>query len=251
MTVSSTSTNALYSVLSETAQNSSLTQSDPLISASNTSQTDLTQLLSGSSSTQSSGLSTDMQNGTNSLGMMQIAEKALSSLASSGKQLSAISTQLNNTSLSSDQQTQLQQQAASLTQSMQQTLNDATFNGQSVFGNYSTSIGGIDLSAGATAPDLSKLDVTDSQSISNFLNSVSTTQKSLGSQIVNISNSMMSSITQSMFQSIDGSSTSDSTDFFNQAALALPQNTSSLDAQSIAQAHDTSNIISPISSLLG
>ena len=254
MTISPTSTNALYSLLSDGTQNSSASSLFGSTSTNSTSSTtDLTQLLLNSSGTQTSTLGNDMQSGTNALGTMQIAEKALSTLAKDGKQLSSIATQLKDTSLSSSQQAQLQQQATALTQAMQKTLDSATFNGQSAFGTSSSTIGGVSLTTGVTAPDLSKLDVSNPQTISDFLKSVSTSQSTLGGQIVETSNAMTSSVQQSMMQSLDGSSSSDTTnsnDYFSSSYLALQQKITSLNAQSLTQAHDTSSMQSSVNSLL-
>ena len=253
MTVSSTTTNPMYSLLTDNSQNNPVSTLLGSNTVDSTSASDPSQLLFGSSGTQSSSLGTDMQNGTNSIAMMQIADKALSSLQSDAKELNSISTQLSNTSLSSDQQSQLQQQATTLTQNMQKTLDSATFNGQSVFGNYSTTIGGMALNTGVTAPDLSKLDVNNPQTITDFLKGISTDQSTIGSQIVQTSNSMINSINQSMFQAIDGSSdsTDSSGDMFDQSYISLQESMSSLNAQSLSSAHNTSAMQSSVSSLLG
>ena len=249
MTISPTSTNALYSLLSGGTQNSSASSLLSNASTNSTSSTtDLTQLLLNSSGSQTSTLGNDMQSGTNILGTMQIAEKALSTLAKDGKQLSSIATQLKDTSLSSTEQAQLQQQATALTQAMQKTVDSATFNGQSAFGSSSSTIGGVSLTTGVAAPDLSKLDVSNPQTISDFLKSVSTSQSTLGGQIVETSNAMTNSVQQSMMQSLDGSSsnTTNSSDYFSQSYQSM----TSLNTQSLIQAHNTSTMQSSINSLL-
>ena len=255
MTISPTSTNSLYSLLSGGTQNSSTSSllSDPL-TGTTSSITDPTQLLLNSSGTQTSSLGNDLQSGTNILGTMQIAEKALSTLAKDENQLSSIATQLKDTSLSSTEQAQLQQQATALTQAMQKTVDSATFNGKSAFGTSSSTIGGVSLTTGVAAPDLSKLDVSNPQSISDFLKSVSTSQSTLGGQIVETSNAMTNSVQQSLMQSLDSSSSSDSTnssDYFSQSYDALQQSMMSLNTQSLTQAHNTSSMQSSINSLLG
>ena len=252
MTISPTSTNQLYSLLSGGTQNSSTSSllSDPLTNP--TPITDPTQFLFNSSQSQTSTTGNDLQSGTNSIGMMQIAEKALTTLATDGKQLNAISTQLSDTSLSSDQQTQLQQEATSLTQTMQKTVDAATFNGQSVFGNFSSTIAGVALNTGVTAPDLSTLDVNNPQTISDFSKTISTSQSTLGGQIVDTSKAMINSVNQSLFQSLNGSSSdsTDNSDYFSQSYDALQQNMMSLNAQSLSQAHNTSAMQSSVNSLL-
>lgn len=252
MTVSSTTTNPLYSFLSGNTQNNSVTSVLGSNTVNNTSATDPSELLFGSSGTQSSTLGTDIQNGTNSISMMQIAEKALSSLQSDAKKLNSISTQLNDATLSSDQQSQLKQQATTLTQNMQKTIDAATFNGQSVFGNHSTTIGGETLNSGMAAPDISKVDVNNPQTITDFLKGISTGQSTIGSQIVQTSNSMMNSINQSMFQALNGGSDSTNTsgDVFDQSYISLQENMISLNAQSLSNAHNTSAMQSSVTSLL-
>ena len=252
MTISPTTTNQLYSYLSGGTQSSSTPSFlTDLSSAQTATTTDATQSMLSKLQPQSSTLGSDLQNGNNAIGMIQIAQKALSALTTDTKQLNTISTQLSNTSLSSDQQTKLQQEANSLTQSMQKTLTAATFNGKSVFGNSSFTIGGSTLSAGVAAPDLSKLDISNSQSISDFSKSLSTSQSNLGSQVISVSNSMMGSLTQNLMQTLTGSNSNGTDNIdFNSSYMSLQQNAMTLSAQSISQSHNTTALQSSINTLL-
>ena len=90
MTISPTSTNQLYPYLSGGTQSSSTPSFlTDLSSAQTATTTDATQSMLSKLQPQASTLGSDLQNGNNAIGMIQIAQKALSALTTDAKQLNS------------------------------------------------------------------------------------------------------------------------------------------------------------------
>lgn len=189
-----------------------------------------------------------IQNGNSAIGMLQIAGSTLSSLQDGADQLNELFVQMGDAALNSNQKSILQQQGNSIKQSMQQDISSATYNGQSVFGSFEFNLGAGKVSGGASAPDLSGLDITNGQSIADFMKNLSNAQSDIGSQINGIGSSIANSINESTNLATAASQISDVD--FAQSILSLQQNEVQLNAQLLAQAHNMSAMKTSIGELL-
>ncbi|MDD5051870.1 MAG: flagellin [Sulfuricurvum sp.] len=190
-----------------------------------------------------------IQNGSDAIGMLQIADATLTSLQQGADQLNQLSVQMGNGALNSDQQSMLQQQAQTIKQSMQQDVNSATYNGQSVFGSFGFNLGTSMVMGGTTAPNPSSLDITNQQSITDFMKNISTAKSDIGSQINGIGSSMMNNINQ--VTSLTSASSQISDADFAQSIMDLQQNSLKLKTQLYAQAHNTDAMKASMGKLLG
>ena len=90
---------------------------------------------------------------------------------------------MNNAALGSDARNALMSEANALVGSMQDSVANATFGDQNVFGgltNFTTGLGST-TSITLNAPNFSNLDVTDQNSISSFADSVNSLRTTIGS----------------------------------------------------------------------
>lgn len=198
--------------------------------------------------TQSNVDSQGIQNGNDAIGMLQIAGSALSSLQDGADQLNQLSVEMGSGTLNSSQKTMLEQQGNGIKLSMQQDINGATYNGQSVFGSFEFNLGTGTVSGGTTAPNPSSLDITNQQSITDYMKNLSSAQSDIGSQINGIGSSIMNSLSQSA--NLDTASSQLSDADFAKSFLDVQQNTLQLNAQLFTQAHNMSAMKASISQLL-
>jgi flagellin len=141
---------------------------------------------------QASTLSQGIRNTNEAIGMMQIADGTLSNVNKDATRLNDLSVRMNNASLNSDQKAMLQSEANALQRSMNQSINNATYNGKNVFGgNLEFSTGDSTVRASVNAPSTGSLDITNQQSILDFMKNVDSVRSDIGSavnEMVSISN---------------------------------------------------------------
>ncbi len=82
---------------------------------------------------QANSMSQSIRNANDALGVMQIADGALSTITDSAIKINELSVALGNPALNSSQRAMIENQAATLTQSMNNSVSQATFNGKNVF----------------------------------------------------------------------------------------------------------------------
>lgn len=142
---------------------------------------------------QASTLSQGISNTNEAIGMMQIADGTLSNLNKDATRLNDLSVRMNNASLNSDQKAMLESEANALQRSMNQSVNSASYNGKNVFGgNLEFSTGDSTVKASVNAPSTRGLDISDQQSILDFMKNVDSVRSDIGSavnEMVSISNS--------------------------------------------------------------
>lgn len=178
-----------------------------------------------------SDISTNSQkikNANDAIGYMQIAQSALSSVASGLDRLNTMSVAYNSAVLSRDQKDILQQEANSVKDGMNQSLNGAIYNGMSVFSGGVLNIG---------QPDLSTADISNGDAVLSLLKNVDSTRASIGSGI----NALLSSINSNL-QTISSESQAKSTildadisENYSQINSSLLRDSGALFAQSHSQ----------------
>lgn len=144
---------------------------------------------------EASSLAQGVRNTNEAIGMMQIADSALSTVNDGATRLNELSVRMNNATLNSDQKAMLQSEANALMSSMNQSINSASYNGKNVFqGNMEFSTGNSTISTTLNAPKVGGLDIANQSSIEEFMRSVSSTRSDIGSTI----NQMVSSATSNL-----------------------------------------------------
>lgn len=195
-------------------------------------------------------LSQGLQNATDASSMMQIASGTLQTLSSSANDLNTLSVASNNAALSSSDKAALSSQADAIKTSMQQSVNNATFNGVKIFGNdMQFSLGNNSLSANIGSVDTSSLDISSQQSITDFMKSLQDIQSTVGATSNALASSTNSILTQISSLSSAKSQMSDA-DIANEASNFSQQNIL-LNASLMTQAHKNSINAAMVSQLLG
>ena len=195
-------------------------------------------------------LSQGIQNATDATSMMQIAGGVLNNLSSSANDLSTLSVASNNAALSSQDKAALNSQADGIKKSMQNSIDNATFNGQQIFGNnMQFSLGDSSVSANIGSLNTQGLDISSPQTISDFVKSLQELQSTVGATADSLNSSTNSILTQISSLSSAKSQMSDA-DIANEVNNFSQQNIM-LNASMMAQAHQNSINSAMVSQLLG
>lgn len=144
---------------------------------------------------QANSMSQGIRNANDALGVMQIADGALSTITDSAIKINELSVALGNPALNSSQRAMIENQAVALTQSMNNSVSQATFNGKNVFsGQMSFVTGNGTQSINLQAPNTDSLSVNNQQSILDFINNVNSKRADIGAAM----NGVQSGINASM-----------------------------------------------------
>lgn len=144
---------------------------------------------------QYNSMSQGVRNANDALGVLQIADGALSNITASADRMNVLSVQLGNPILNESQRNMIQSEANALRQSMDDSVSQATFNGKNVFsGNMTFVTGSGNASINLQAPNTKNLDVNNQDSILKFMDSVNTLRGDIGSTMNGIQSGINSSM---------------------------------------------------------
>jgi len=144
---------------------------------------------------QASTLTQGVSNANEAIGVLQIADSALSTVNDGANRLNELSVRYNSGLLNSDQQAMVQSEANALKASMNQAINSASYNGKNVFqGEMSFYTGNATISTSLNAPNVGGVDVVNQESILDFMKNVDRSRGDIGSSI----NEMVSNSTSNM-----------------------------------------------------
>lgn len=145
---------------------------------------------------EASSLAQGIRNTNEAIGVLQIANSALSTVNDGANRLNELSVRMNSAILNSDQRAMLQSEANALIRSMDQSINSATYNGKSVFqGSMEFNTGNSTISIYLNAPKMDSLDITDKGTIEEFMRSVDSVRSDIGSVINQMVSSTNSNLT--------------------------------------------------------
>jgi len=199
---------------------------------------------------QVSSMGQGLMNLNDGISMMQIADGVTTGLSKNAEDLSAMSVRYNSASLNSSNRAALQSQFSSITDSMQQSIDSATYNGKALFdsnGSIETSQGQLSASVGEI--DTSSLDITSLESIQAFQRQLSSLQSDIGSNTIAMTSSI-NSLQQSMLSTSAAQSQLNDTDIA-QAVSDFQQADMKIEVATLAQVHKTENLQQQMSRLLG
>jgi len=195
-------------------------------------------VISDALSSQISSLTQNVQNANETISMNQIADSSLQSLQSGTDKLNQLSVSYNNAALNSDQKAMLQKEFSSVSQSMQDTTNQTTYNGQ----NLLSSDNGLDVSG------LGSLSIMDQEGISNFSDTISSLSSVVGGRINSASSDITNSLTAITNLSSANSQISETP--LDQSVTSLNSDQTKLTSSILAQVHQNSVMQQNISALL-
>lgn len=131
---------------------------------------------------QANSMSQGIRNANDALGVLQIADGALSNITDSAIKMNELSVALGNPALNSDQRAMIESESQALTRSMNDAVSQATFNGKNVFGGQMSFMTGSSLvDINLQSPNTSGLQVTNQQSILDFIDNVNSKRGDIGS----------------------------------------------------------------------
>lgn len=191
-----------------------------------------------------------LSNANDGIAMMQIADGTLSSLSGQTQTLNDLSVRYNNDSLNSDQKQMLQGEFSRTLESMQQSIDTSSYNGQPLFGNnytFSLGNGSVTASLGDVSPK--GLSIDNQSSISAYAQNLANTTNNVGSAtngFVSASNSLLANISAT---SAAKSQISD-TDMAKEIQK-FQQSNNRIDASQLAIVHQSEILRQSIGRLLG
>ncbi|MGP1451018.1 MAG: flagellin [Wolinella sp.] len=137
-----------------------------------------------------------VRNSNEAIGMLQIADGALSSVTDSATKLSELSVKMGNPALNSNQRAMIESEANALTRSMNDAMNQASYNGKNIFGGDMSFATSQDSSVDFTlnAPSTEGVSVLNQDSIRGFMERVGSERANIGATINGIQSRVDSSL---------------------------------------------------------
>ena len=199
---------------------------------------------------QISSASQGLMNANDGISMMQIADGALSTLANQAQTLNDLSVRYNSASLNESQKLGLQGEFDRTVDAMRQSINNTTYNGNSLFGSsMSFSLGESSLSASIPELSTTSVSIGNQESIQAYQDSLAQAASQIGSTTNNLF-----SATENLLEQIASTSAAKSrlndTDTVSEIKN-FHQNNLKFDMSQIAQAHQNDALRQNITRLLG
>ncbi|PHR56730.1 MAG: hypothetical protein COA44_07720 [Arcobacter sp.] len=193
-------------------------------------------LIANSLGSDISGLLQGLENANSAVALSQIADGVLSGLSQGADDLNVLAVKAGNPTLNGSQREILQNEADGISQSLQNSVDNASYNGESVFGrSFEFNLSESTVSLSLDAFDISSFDIHTQDGIAAFVKSIQNAQIEVGSTINQLSSATNSVFTQVTALSAAKSQISD-TDIA-QELISFEKETTQLSASLIAQAH--------------
>jgi len=195
-------------------------------------------MIANSLNTQISSLTQEIQNSNETIGMMQIADSAVSNLSQSTDKLNELSTRNNNAALNSDQKQMLSQEFQATKDAMQNIVDTTSYNGKSMLSSeFNLQVNGIE-----------ELSIENQDGIASLQDDLGT----LSSEIGSVSNKNAVSIANSLsvVSNLTSSYANISEEPMDTKINNLEKNQIKLESSIIAQNHQTDILQQRISALL-
>jgi flagellin len=197
-----------------------------------------------------SSMGQGLQNLNDGVAMMQIADGVSTGLSENASKLNAMSVRYNSASLNNSDRAALQSEFDAISKSMQQSIDSATYNGNSLFGSdasIETSQGTLLASIGDI--NTSSLDITSMQSIQDFQNQLASLQSDIGSN-TNAMSSSINSIQELLVNTSSAKSQLNDTDMAD-AISQFQEDNLKIDVATLAEVHKIDNTKNQMGWLLG
>ncbi|MBR8463830.1 flagellin [Campylobacter sp. faydin G-24] len=197
---------------------------------------------------QSNELEQGVSNANDAIGMLQIADSTLSNLSLNADRINELNISLNNATLNDEQRSMIREEISYIAESMTKSIENATFNGKSIFGSelsfYTNSgISSINLNTNSitnVAPDGSNIDKI-SENITMLRSDIGSAQNGI---LSGINSSIERSIAlKSSENNLQNNDIAENLNTLDQAILQM-------NATLIANVHTNSTLQTQISRLL-
>lgn len=147
---------------------------------------------------QSSTIDQGVANAYDAIGVLQIADASLTNISQSADRLNQLSVSMNNAALSDTQKNALRTEATRLTESINDSFNNATYNGKNVFQTLNFVVGSGTETTNLNQLSTNGLSIDNQDSIISFMDQLGSLRSEIGSGI----NALTSNINGSVQNSI-------------------------------------------------
>ncbi|EGB9159713.1 flagellin C [Campylobacter coli] len=147
---------------------------------------------------QSSTIDQGVANAYDAIGVLQIADASLTNISQSADRLNELSVKMNNAALSDSQKSMLRTEATHIQESINDSFNNATYNGKNVFQTMNFVVGSGTETTNLNPLITSGLSIDNQDSITNFMDQLGALRSEIGSSINAITSNINASVQNSI-----------------------------------------------------
>ncbi len=147
---------------------------------------------------QSSTIDQGVANAYDAIGVLQIADASLTNISQSADRLNELSVKMNNAALSDSQKSMLRTEATRIQESINDSFNNATYNGKNVFQTMNFVVGSGAETTNLNPLTTSGLSIDNQDSITNFMDQLGALRSEIGSSINAITSNINASVQNSI-----------------------------------------------------
>lgn len=147
---------------------------------------------------QSSTIDQGVANAYDAIGVLQIADASLTNISQSADRLNELSVKMNNAALSDSQKSMLRTEATRIQESINDSFNNATYNGKNVFQTMNFVVGSGTETTNLNPLTTSGLSIDNQDSITNFMDRLGALRSEIGSSINAITSNINASVQNSI-----------------------------------------------------
>ncbi|EJW3505263.1 flagellin C [Campylobacter coli] len=147
---------------------------------------------------QSSTIDQGIANAYDAIGVLQIADASLTNISQSADRLNELSVKMNNAALSDSQKSMLRTEATRIQESINDSFNNATYNGKNVFQTMNFLVGSGTETTNLNPLTTSGLSIDNQDSITNFMDQLGALRSEIGSSINAITSNINASVQNSI-----------------------------------------------------
>ncbi|EAL3325336.1 flagellin C [Campylobacter coli] len=147
---------------------------------------------------QSSTIDQGIANAYDAIGVLQIADASLTNISQSADRLNELSVKMNNAALSDSQKSMLRTEATRIQESINDSFNNATYNGKNVFQTMNFVVGSGTETTNLNPLTTSGLSIDNQDSIANFMDQLGALRSEIGSSINAITSNINASVQNSI-----------------------------------------------------
>ncbi|HEF1501442.1 TPA: flagellin C [Campylobacter jejuni] len=147
---------------------------------------------------QSSTIDQGVANAYDAIGVLQIADASLTNISQSADRLNELSVKMNNAALNDSQKGMLRTEATRIQESINDSFNNATYNGKNVFQTMNFVVGSGTETTNLNPLATDGLSIDSQDSITNFMDQLGSLRSEIGSGINAITSNINTSVQNSI-----------------------------------------------------
>lgn len=147
---------------------------------------------------QSSTIDQGVANAYDAIGVLQIADASLTNISQSADRLNELSVKMNNAALNDSQKGMLRTEATRIQESINNSFNNATYNGKNVFQTMNFVVGSGTETTNLNPLATGELSIDNQDSITNFMDQLGSLRSEIGSGINAITSNINASVQNSI-----------------------------------------------------